>query len=107
MVFLSEQAFACSQLHSSSPKDHLFEHNDNREFYYYKLTDEKNIKIPVILYGDLQNTFPKLDNDRLVDLINEYKSYKGNEKNTKVADIVVAWNVIKYFFPYLKEQSID
>lgn len=91
---------------SISQKEKLFNYKDNREFYYYKLSDNKYVRIPVILFGDKNNTFPILDTNNVQALIDKINHFECDKKEEQIADIVVAWNVIKYFYPYLQELNL-
>ncbi len=62
---------------------------------------------PVILYGTKDQTYPSGDKKALENLNEQLKNFIPTEKQKELADIVVAWNGIKYFSPYLSELPVD
>ena len=70
------------------------------------------ISFPLVSYGDFVHTYPIGDQhllerlNREIDEINTEKSKIANIYK-EYADIIVTWNVIKYFSPYLNELSLN
>jgi hypothetical protein len=84
-------------------KDKLFEQVPHfGEYSQRKIGKQLFVHVPLVLYGDDRHTHPLGDTGALETLNSTISSVEKNR-----ADIVVAWNVMKYFHPYLAELSIN
>lgn len=91
-----------------SLKNKLYEDKEIRPYCSIRLCGGKYAHIPMLLWSDDRHTYPvceRLDpvlwNDR------DILTLKQDGTVSEIADIITAWNVIKYFSPYLQEQNID
>ena len=88
-------------------KNLLFEkHADFGEYKSQKLTNGLYVHVPLALLGTEDMTYPATD----AESINKLIPNPGQpvSKTTEMqADIIVAWNVIKYFSPYLADLPVN
>lgn len=73
-----------------------------------KLSDGLYIHVPLALYGTDESTFPAYDTAAASELIRKAET-AGELRGDVVmcADIAVAWNIMKYFHPYLSDLDVD
>ena len=73
-----------------------------------KLSDGLYIHVPLALYGTDESTFPAYDTAAASELIRKAET-AGEMRGDVVmcADIAVAWNIMKYFHPYLSDLDVD
>ena len=90
-----------------STKERLFdEQNHFGDVETRELAPDLFVHVPLALYGTKSNTYPICDEDKLAHLQKEIASTKQTEQDLMAADIIVTWNVIKYFHPYLSDQNV-
>lgn len=68
--------------------------------------------VPVVLYGNKFNTYPKVDSTRLKKFKEEIsksmlQKVTCNSLFARLGNIVNAWNVFKHFYPYFDEVKVD
>lgn len=67
-----------------------------------------NCMMPLALYGDLYNTYPKIaEPARLSELKQHIDLTKSDvtSLDTRLGDVAIAWNVYQHFFPYWSDAS--
>ncbi|MCL2097439.1 MAG: S41 family peptidase [Bacteroidales bacterium] len=93
-----------------SVKDLLFEQLPSfGEYTHWQIGEHLYVHVPLVLYGDKYSTYPQADTLALQKLKTNLAKHatETSGSNRMSADIVVAWNVMKYFHPYLAELAID
>ena len=93
-----------------SVKDLLFEQLPSYgECSHRQIGKNLYVHVPLVLYGDKYSTYPQANTTALQKLKTNLAKYetKASNRNKMNADIVVAWNVMKYFHPYLAELPLD
>ncbi|MEG1842518.1 MAG: hypothetical protein RR221_07390 [Alistipes sp.] len=65
------------------------------------------IHVPLVLYGTEQTTYPECDKNRLSHLKQSIADAKYTDSDYMDADLVVVWNVINYFHPYLSDLDLS
>ena len=96
-----------------SSKNQIFEDTPEADSVISRnIGSQLYVNIPLVLYGDSTCTYPKGNQYALEELNSKISAFEkeGNKaSNTykEYADIVVTWNVIKYFSPYLDELSLQ
>jgi len=103
--YIGENIFYISDKESQLP-DHLFEPiPEVGESIVEEIVNEIWVDVPLSLYSVDNATFPKAD-ENLVDTIQEelkeidLDRMSGNNKNVRLANIIIAWNELQHFFPY-------
>ena len=79
-------------------RDEVFKDTESRNLINLPVSDGLYAHIPLLLYDD----YDKPDGKKEETQYGEY-----SEEDREIADIIVMWNVIKYFSPYLKESGMD
>ncbi len=72
-----------------------------------KLAENLYAHIPLALYGTKYHTYPKIDKSILDNYLGIISTHGSSEKDLMLADIIVSWNVFKYFHPYLSDLNLD
>ncbi|MDL2231632.1 hypothetical protein LJB85_02705 [Porphyromonadaceae bacterium OttesenSCG-928-L07] len=72
-----------------------------------QLMDNFYVHVPLALYGTKEQTWPNGDKENLARLQEKVHKTQFSDKELMLADIVVAWNPIKYFSPYLADLEVD
>jgi C-terminal processing protease CtpA/Prc len=68
--------------------------------------------VPLALYGNTQHTYPIADSIEYHHLIKELNNIKqtsisGTDLDTRVADVIITWNIFQHFFPYFNCAQTD
>lgn len=71
-----------------------------------ELVDGLYAHVPLALYGDAAATYP-LASDAPVGKARPASEEGASERHQMLADLIVTWNVIKYFHPYLADEVKD
>lgn len=79
-------------------RDDVYDDTEPRNLINLSIADGLYAHIPLLLYDG----YDKPDRKKAETLCREY-----SEKDRQIADIIVMWNVIRYFSPYLHETGID
>jgi C-terminal processing protease CtpA/Prc len=71
----------------------------------FELPGKITARIPLVLYADSTGTIPHSDETDLDGLRRQMeeslpKTFTGNDRTVRLADIIVAWNVFQHFYPY-------
>ena len=86
----------------------LFEgHASCGEYRSERLTEGLYAHVPLALYDTRSGTYPSGDPETLEDLLRATESAAPSDRAKMYADLIVAWNAIKYFGPYLAEMRLD
>jgi len=88
----------------------LFEEHANfGDYKSQQLADGLYVHVPLALYGKKNYTYPESNRDALSKLESQVSKSAASIPNSiyMCSDVVVTWNVIKYFSPYLAELSLD
>ncbi len=87
-----------------STRDRIFEEQAHiGDVNSIEIVDGLYAHIPLALYGTDEYTYPTLSaSDKHVNTNSNYTEYQK-----MVADLIVTWNVIKYFHPYLSDEVKD
>lgn len=69
-------------------------------------------EVPIALYSDEAHTLPITSQEDLRRLGNELESIDlnfatGNDEDTRLANIIIAWNVLHHFYPYFDVVDTD
>ena len=73
-----------------------------------KLSDGLYIHVPLALYGTDESTFPAYDTAAASELMRKAETARELRGDVVMcADIAVAWNIMKYFHPYLSDLDVD
>ena len=86
---------------------------DNRflkigEFIKKEIGNNLVIIMPFVLYGSNEHTFPVSDTLTLKQLhINLNQIPNETDNATKLANVVIAWNVFQHFYPYFDVVGVD
>ena len=90
-----------------STKDILFdEHSHIGDVKTIEIVDGLYVHIPLALYGDNEHTYPLLNNN--IKQIDNTISIEGiSDREIMIADLIVTWNVVKYFHPYMSDEVKD
>lgn len=92
---------------SVATKELLFDkHSHIGDIKSIEIAEGVYTHIPLALYGDKANTYPPADNN-LPNPIQPISKDEVSEQNLMLADLIVTWNVIKYFHPYLTDEVED
>lgn len=93
-------------LHSNI-RNLLFEESPgHKEYCSMKLKSGGYVHFPMQLWADLEHTYPATPG-YLPIAGEDLDKLKKDKRIAGIADIIVAWNVMKYFSPYLNEQKAD
>ncbi len=60
--------------------------------------------VPLAVYADATGTLPRPDREALP---LSKAAYTGNDRATRVADVVILWNVLQHFYPYFDVVDVD
>lgn len=91
-----------------STREPLFdEHAAFGECESERLAEGLYIHVPLALYGTESATYPSGDPQELRQLRVRADSLVASDEVKMFADILVAWNAMKYFDPYLAEMGLD
>jgi len=71
-----------------------------------------SVRVPLALYGDDSETFPRGDADALSGLQEELESIAiesltPDDAAVRLADTVIAWNAFQHFYPYFDVVDVD
>ena len=85
------------------------EHANFGNYKSQKLTDGLYVHVPLALYGTKKQTYPTGNHEALSILKKQMSNKAASVSNSifMFADVIVAWNVIKYFSPYLAELPVN
>ncbi len=85
------------------------EHAHFGDYKSQKLADGLYVHIPLALYGTKEQTYPASNRDALSKLKKQISEKAASVSNSILmcADIMVTWNAIKYFSPYLAELPVN
>lgn len=84
--------------------DKLVSPND---YHTEKIADKLYITVPLCLMGNQERTYPEGDSSAIEEMQKQVNQLLPNQELYMKADLIVTWNVIKYFSPYLAERSVD
>ncbi|MDL2231899.1 hypothetical protein LJB85_04115 [Porphyromonadaceae bacterium OttesenSCG-928-L07] len=91
-----------------STKEKLFdEHAIFGEVTSHQLMKDFYVHVPLALYGNKERTWPYGNKDNLTRLQKNIHAKQFSDKELMLADIVLAWNAIEYFSPYLADVETD
>jgi C-terminal processing protease CtpA/Prc len=82
------------------------------EYIHKSIGGGLKISMPISLYGDGKSTYPTADILKLTKLKNDLNlinlsTTTGDSLTTRVADIVITWNLFQHFFSYLDVIKTD
>jgi C-terminal processing protease CtpA/Prc len=103
-------SYASLRVNRDSINSKLFpEKLNDIELVEVNLNDHIILQYPITLYTNNNHTFPKIDDLFYQDFFNSIKSHKYNinNKEDRVAIVIIAWNVLEHFFPYFEENEVD
>lgn len=106
------------KLIGSNCKDTFSEFNNVKifpkqgELFTSTIGDNIEISFPLALYKDSIGTLPHYDNKRFENYCMKIKSevpgkILASEKTTRLADIVISWNIFNYFYPYQDDLNFN
>lgn len=64
------------------------------------------IKLPLALWGSDNQTFPKSNTQKLIELQQELNK-KESIVYERLGSLVITWNIFQHFYPYFKEVNVD
>src|SRR5690606_13756306 len=75
------------------------------EYIHKQIGSGLSCILPLALYGTEEATFPKSDEASLKSLREKLRAIRGSSLNgrnryTRLADLVIIWNVFQHFYPY-------
>ena len=79
-------------------RNEVYKDTESRNLINLPVADGLYAHIPLLLYDGYDKPVGKMEE-------NQNGEYSGEERN--IADIIVMWNVIRYFSPYLRESGMD
>lgn len=68
-----------------------------------QLTLDLLFNLPLVLLGNSSATFPQVSQPEFNNFIEQIENFESTKTDQWIADIIVYWNVIKYFSPYLSD----
>jgi C-terminal processing protease CtpA/Prc len=82
------------------------------DYFSKKLADNIYCAVPLALYMDEKNTYPKPDSFKLSYLLEALKiesasDMTANNLYVRLSDIAVVWNVFQHFYPYFDVVKVD
>lgn len=90
-----------------STKDIMFnEHSHIGDVKTIEIVDGLYVHIPLALYGDNEHTYPLLNNN-IKQIDNTTLIEDISDREIMIADLIVTWNVVKYFHPYMSDEVKD
>ncbi|MGB3467715.1 MAG: S41 family peptidase [Cyclobacteriaceae bacterium] len=96
-----------------NPATRLYAHSATYgDFWYGKVDSNISYKFPIALLSDSLRTFPKTDHKKLrmiktkIDSISLLQ-YRPELDASKTANLIVLWNVFRFFYPYTEELAIN
>lgn len=90
-----------------STKDLLFEeHSHIGDIKSIEVIDGLYVHVPLALYGNDEYTYP-LSDDTIILPDYQASADDATERDMMLADLIVTWNVINYFHPYLSDMVND
>ena len=91
-----------------SLKNKLYEDKGIRPYCSIRLSGGQYAHIPMLLWSDDSHTYPMCGYySPALWSEKDIVALRQDETVSEIADIITAWNVIKYFSPYLQGQNID
>ena len=91
-----------------SLKNRLFEDSRTGTYCSIPISGGRYAHIPMLLWSNESHTFPECEyTDTVLYDEEDVAAWKQDAAVAEIADIMIAWNVIRYFSPYLPEQDID
>lgn len=107
-----------SKLLDSANQNYCLEIKKKKDYQLFKdypkpgeLIDEKisenlRIKLPIALWGNDNQTFPKSDSQKLIKLKQELKKKNFNSYAIP-GSLIIIWNIFQHFYPYFEEVNVD
>ncbi len=80
------------------------------EYIQKEIGQNISVIVPLVLFGNEENTYPVAAPAALAALkqsLADTSNNSRNETNVRTADVIIAWNVLKHFFPYWEDASKD
>jgi Peptidase family S41 len=72
------------------------------------LSDGVRAWVPITLYVDAQGTLPHMASASASDADKAMKpGWTGNDRGTRLADVIIAWNIFEHFYPYFDVVKTD
>ncbi|MBI4850334.1 MAG: hypothetical protein HY819_00770 [Acidobacteria bacterium] len=62
--------------------------------------------VPTALFIDEKGTLPHINSNSKSDTDSLIK-YSGNDRSTRLADVIVSWNIMQHFYPYFDVVKVD
>lgn len=64
------------------------------------------IKLPLALWAEDKQTFPKSNTQKLTELKQALKG-KNSKTQERHGSLIITWNIFQHFYPYFKEVDVD
>ncbi|MEG1905687.1 MAG: S41 family peptidase [Bacteroidales bacterium] len=98
----------CKGAYDISTRDILFDAcNRFGDVATRELAPALYIQVPLALYGTEETTYPECDGEQLSHLKRNIAGVKYTDRDFMDADLIVVWNVINYFHPYLSDLDLS
>lgn len=110
--FEGEHSFHMGDRDINSP-DRLFrEEPEIGETAIQKISEGLWSEVPLVLYADLESTYPKSSDSELERLKNELDTIDldfvtADDKNVRLANIIIAWAELQHFYPYFDVVEVN
>ncbi len=73
---------------------------NSKRVTHKQLTDNIWVSVPVFVFSNGKKTLPIIEMEDRIDTLNKDHSPSGNDRSTRLADVIILWNVIEHFYPY-------
>lgn len=77
------------------------------EMYTIDLGRGLKARVPLELYRDSSGTLPRPREQGPKLQVLSVEDFSGNDRATRLADVIIAWNIFKYFYPYFDVVDVD
>ena len=106
--YSGQKSILISRSVNSEPQLKIFEKEpEDGELFTGVLNSELKCTFPLVLYADNKGTLPRTDSVMLSSFLDSLitgtdRIMSANNRNVRLADICIAWNIFQHFYPYFE-----
>jgi hypothetical protein len=98
------EQYSVSEISSNNDLSRMY--NSKRNIYK-QLADNIWASIPIFVFATSEGTIPAIVSEVRIDTLSDDFIPSGNDRVTRLADVVILWNVFQHFYTYFDVINID
>lgn len=98
------EQYSVSEISSNKDLSRMY---NSKRIVYKQLADNIWASIPIFVFATSEETIPNIESEVRIDTLSDDFIPSGNDRVTRLADVIILWNVFQHFYTYFDVINID